>query len=136
VAAARRKIDLRRVEECVERVLGRDERVLLAVVFGSVARGEPARDVDVGVYTAGELGVMELALYEAELVECMGYEVDLVPLAEAPPLLRVEALRGGRVVFSRGELLPIDLLLASEGELWDARLKRRLVAGWAGGSEG
>ncbi len=133
--AARQRIDLRRVEECVERVLGRDERILLAVVFGSAARGEPARDVDIGVYTAGELGIMELALYEAELVECIGYEVDLVPLAEAPPLLRVEALRGGRVVFSRGELLPLDLLLASEGELWDTRLKRRLVARQAGSED-
>ncbi len=129
VSAGRRVVSLERVGECVARVLGGDERIQLAVVFGSASRGEPARDVDIGVYAKGELALGELARYAAELEECIGLPVDLVPLQYTPPLLRAAALSRGYRVIVRDPMLLIGLWIAAINEYHDIRLKSRILNG-------
>lgn len=78
--------------------------VRLAVLFGSAARGRTTRgsDFDVGVLLEPEAAT---TLWEIEgtLGEAMRRPVDLIDLRRAPPLLRFEIARDGRVLLERRE---------------------------------
>ncbi len=136
VYAGRRVVSVERIRLCAEHILGDDDRVLLAVLFGSASRGEPARDVDIGVYTAGDFTLGEMLGYGVRLEECIGHRVDLVPLKDTPPLLRLTALTRGIPLIVRDERLILDLRLAALHEYWDVGLKRRLWGGVSPASVG
>jgi predicted nucleotidyltransferase len=88
--------------EALQRVLDATPGVRLAVIFGSRGRnrGRAPRDLDVGVWLDDPAGDRLPALRVA-LERAAGRPVDLVPLDEAPPLLRFEIARGGRVLVER-----------------------------------
>lgn len=83
------------------RVLERTSGVRLAVLFGSTATGSerPASDVDVGVLLDPD--TEPPAALGADLDRAAGRPVDLVWLATAPPLLRLEIARHGLVLIAR-----------------------------------
>jgi predicted nucleotidyltransferase len=76
--------------------------VRLAVLFGSAARGRATtwRDLDVGVLLEEDRGG---SLWEVEtaLAEATRWPVDLVDLHRAPPLLRFQIARDGRLLLER-----------------------------------
>jgi predicted nucleotidyltransferase len=88
------------MEQAVEKLvpLFEQEGVLLAYVFGSLAKGRNAHDVDIAIL------IREKPAYilRGKIWECLGTErVDLVDLAKAPPLLRFEIVRSGRCLYAR-----------------------------------
>ncbi|MFY9825998.1 MAG: nucleotidyltransferase domain-containing protein [Thermoanaerobaculia bacterium] len=93
--------------------------VRLAVLFGSTARGEARTrsDVDLGVLLDPDTPALRRKV-EAELGEAAGREVDVIFLAEAPPLLRFEISRDGVLLFEK------------EDGLWTAVKVRAMVDWW------
>lgn len=93
--------------------------VRLAVLFGSMARGEAGAgsDVDLGVLLDPDTAALRFEV-EAELGRAAGREVDLVFLSQAPPLLRFEISRDGRLLFER------------EDGLWTGFQARAMVDWW------
>lgn len=94
----------RELPEDIERALGRlaplfeEEGVLLAYVFGSLAKGHKAHDVDIAILIREKPAY----LLRGKISECLGTErVDLVDLTKAPPLLRFEIVRSGRSLYAR-----------------------------------
>lgn len=85
-------------------ILAERPAVRLAVVFGSVARGNarPSSDVDLGVWLA-EDDPSQLWDIEVALAGGLGRTIDLVDLRRAPPLLRFEIAREGIPVLERDE---------------------------------
>ncbi len=75
----------------------------MAVIFGSVARGEdtPRSDVDLGVLLAPEAPVDRLWDLDLAAGSALQRTIDLVDLRTAPPLLRFQITRDGRLVFER-----------------------------------
>ena len=93
-----------RLEEAARRVLERYPEVLAAYLFGSVARGEPARDLDVALLLADGHGSGRLGRIAAELerdAAPAGLEVDLRPLRGSSPRFRANVLRDGRLLIDR-----------------------------------
>ena len=78
--------------------LARRTGVALAVVFGSLARGESSARSDVDVAVRGAADRFELA---AALSLALGREVDVVPLDTDDLVLLSEIVRDGRVVVER-----------------------------------
>lgn len=76
--------------------------VSLAVLFGSQAAGRAARgsDVDVGVWLEPDTKEARDRLRDA-LMDAARRWVDLVDLRTAPPLLRMEIARHGKVLVER-----------------------------------
>lgn len=102
-----------------------DDRVRLAVIFGSAARGTSSSrsDLDVGVLG---LTVQELPKAAVQLARIAGREVDLVDLASAPPLLRMEIARDGVLLLARPAHLWADFKGQALIDWWDwAPLARR-----------
>ena len=117
--------------------LGRRPEVVLGLVFGGVlVPGKPVRDIDVAVYTGHRVGPGEWPVYvdelRSELEKALRRRlglvkaVDVVLLEYAPPLLRAEALRRGRVVVDRSPGLRGVLLLRALDEARGLARTRRL----------
>jgi predicted nucleotidyltransferase len=73
----------------------------LVVVFGSAARGEEPRDVDVAVLTRSEPTLLEQGGWQAELETLWAPRpVDLLLLTpDLSPLMRYRVFRDGRCLF-------------------------------------
>lgn len=86
----------------LQQVLTAFPEIRLAVLFGSVARGEDAAgsDWDLGVLLEGG-SVDRLWDVEIAAVGALRRTVDLVDLHRAPPLLRFEIARDGVVLVER-----------------------------------
>lgn len=104
--------------------------VQLAVLFGSVARGENRAwsDVDLGVWLEPET-VDRRVEVEAELGRAVGRPVDVIVLNHAPPLLRFEIARDGVVLLERRDGLWTDFKARAMVDWWDwAPTARRIEA--------
>jgi predicted nucleotidyltransferase len=88
--------------EALTRAVATNADLVLVVVFGSAAacRDRPASDLDVGV-TMHAGATPDLARLSVDLERATGRTIDLVSLDSAPPLLRMEVARTGRVVLER-----------------------------------
>jgi predicted nucleotidyltransferase len=91
----------------------------LAVLFGSAARGgaAPGSDLDVGVlFDPGQESVPAL---EVALARATGRRVDVVRLDAAPPLLRFEIARDGRVLLERTPHSWVDFRARAMTDWWE-----------------
>lgn len=98
--------------------LEEDRDVTLAVLFGSAARGDAhaGSDLDVGV-----LGVQpeRIGRLQVALSRATGRVVDATALENAPPLLRFEVARDGRVLVERTPHLWSDFKARAMVDWWD-----------------
>ena len=83
-------------------ILEKDKRVKFAYLFGSRARGQagPLSDTDVAVYLDRRIkhGDYRLKLMEKLAKIIKSDNLDLVVLNQAPPLLRHEIIKYGRIL--------------------------------------
>lgn len=114
--------------DTLAKALAAEANVRLAVLFGSAARGDvrALSDLDVGVVGPDASELPSLAL---RLTRATGRQVDLVALATAPPLLRFEIARDGRVLVERQPHLWNDFKARAMVDWWDwAPIARRFHA--------
>ncbi len=129
------------LRETLEAALRGEPDVSLAVLFGSASRSAagPASDLDVGVVVKGPRPLAALAV---KLERATGRRVDLVDLAQAPPLLRFEIARDGQLLVERQPHLWSDVKARALVDWWDwapmarlfssaaaARLRRQVTDG-------
>ena len=94
----------------LHRFFAEEEKVLLAFLFGSYARGRAGThsDVDLGVLVGHDTDLDDPYRLQSELQRGVGktlhrYDVDLILLNEAPLTLRYQVVRYGQVLFEREE---------------------------------
>jgi hypothetical protein len=119
--------------ERIKRVLEETPAVRLAVVFGSAARQTESRDSDIDVGISWLDGAVQPAAAVAVALErAAGLPVDLVLLGDAPPLLRFEIARDGRVLVERVPHAWADFRARAMIDWWDwaptARMMHRVMA--------
>jgi predicted nucleotidyltransferase len=102
--------------------------VRLAVVFGSIARGDerPGSDVDVGVRLNPDSAALRQEV-EVALGRAAGREVDIVFLDEAPPLLRFEIATDGIVLVERQPHAWSDFRMHAMIDWWDWAPTARMI---------
>lgn len=93
--------------------------VRLAVLFGSAARGQSGPDSDIDVGVLFEAGQESAAALEVALARATGRRLDLVRLEAAPPLLRFEIARDGRVLLERTPHAWADFRARAMTDWWD-----------------
>jgi predicted nucleotidyltransferase len=111
------------VAERLRSILNELPEVKIAVLFGSITRRNVVRDVDVGVYLEPQPRLRDLIKISNLLEDALGIPVDLVPLADAPPRLRLKAMLEGVRLIVRDRRLYDSLLIKSLGEAMDLDLK-------------
>jgi len=119
------EVSLESVVDKLKSSLERLPNLVIAVLFGSALRRRRVRDVDVAVYFSSEESLREIVDLSSRLEEELKLPVDVVPLREATPKLRVKILLDGiRLVVRDSNLY---WLLASQAfsEASDMELKYR-----------
>ena len=86
----------------INAILANDSQVKFAYVFGSRARGDhnPASDIDIAVFIEDHVSPLPHRLRLMEIISRgIGSEhFDLITLNDAPPVLKYEVVRQGRVI--------------------------------------
>jgi predicted nucleotidyltransferase len=116
------------LEKRLLEVLERFPDVELAVLFGSITRGQATStsDVDIGIQREDK-SLEALRRLEAQLGRAAGREVDVVSLDDSPPLLRFEIARDGKLLLERRAHAWADFRARAMVDWWDwAPLARRI----------
>lgn len=116
------------LHDTLAEALAAETVVRLAVLFGSEARGDAGvtSDLDVAVAGPDASALPSLAL---KLTRATGRRVDLVALTTAPPLLRFQIARDGRLLVERQPYLWSDFKARAMVDWWDwAPIARRFHA--------
>jgi predicted nucleotidyltransferase len=118
------------LEEGIRRALEPRSEIVVAYLFGSVARGEsgPLSDVDVGILTSGAPPSLRArGRLSEELAREAGRRVDVVPLDQVPPEVAVRAIWEGRLLLSRDETRRVLWETDTLKRYWDAASLRRTI---------
>jgi predicted nucleotidyltransferase len=110
------------VVQRLSRALASDDRVRAAWLFGSFSRGEPFRDVDVGVLFAEPLRTFEEAELSNRLWDALGgtpYDLDVVALNGAAPRFQLKVVDGGRLLCEHRPGLAVEFAVRAESEIAD-----------------
>ena len=83
--------------------LADDPDLLLVMIFGSMADGNPqiGSDIDVAVYPKKKLSSQQCQKLSDQIACATGRTVDLVDLTDADGALLRQILRKGRIIFSK-----------------------------------
>jgi hypothetical protein len=107
------------VIENLTRVLEQTPSVRLAVLFGSAAKGALVSDSDIDIAVSLDRDAELSATLGVVLARAVDRQVDLVWLDEAPPLLRFEIAREGRVLVERAPHAWADFRAHAMIDWWD-----------------
>ena len=113
------------------RELAHETAVVLAVLFGSYAKGRARTesDIDIGIRWSADLptGMRERVINRLE--RAVGGVVDSIDLSEASPLLRMEIARDGVVLVEREPGAWSDFRAHAMIDWWDFAPTARIMHG-------
>lgn len=115
--------------EKARKILEKEDRVLVAVVYGSATRREEVRDIDIAIYAKPDIPFKKFLNIEAELEREIGVPVDLVPIDWAPPKLVYKALTEGVKVVSKSSILYNALVTQALAQIQDMQIKLSTISG-------
>lgn len=113
------------VAERLEATLEKLPDLLIAILFGSVLRRKFVRDVDIAVYFRYEESLKDLIELAGTLEDELGLPIDVVPLREVPPKLKLKILLEGVKLILRDSQLYWSLTSQALAEVFDVELKYR-----------
>jgi len=78
--------------------LAQEERIELAILFGSVIRRSFGRDVDIAIQSSPSLSFKELLNMNAQMELELGIPIDLVELSSVPVSFKENILKYGTLI--------------------------------------
>lgn len=109
-------------------VFEEENRVLVAYLFGSKSMGvqTPQSDTDIAVLLSDiPENPLDFHLHLIDqLAEVLGDYIDLIVLNTAPPFLRHQILKHGRVIYCRDEKARVFFEVRAEKEYMDFKIYR------------
>ncbi|MCS7365684.1 MAG: nucleotidyltransferase domain-containing protein [archaeon GB-1867-035] len=95
------------------------KEIVLALIYGSILKNTPLRDIDVAIYIYGDIDFLDYKFkLDKKLTEKSGYPVDVKILNNAPPWFILEVLETGKVLINRNTLLIEKLYSKALDENW------------------
>lgn len=107
----------------LEILLRKESRVLAAYLFGSYAKGNQitGSDIDIAILLS-DLPQKMLQYYlhlVDDLSRVLGNEIDLIILNTAPPLLKHQTIKHGKLVYCRDERARVQFEARAQDEYLD-----------------
>ncbi|MEQ9715139.1 MAG: nucleotidyltransferase family protein [Candidatus Asgardarchaeia archaeon] len=121
-------IDLNRIVPKLKQILVKDNRVKIAIIFGSALRRREVRDIDIAIYAYPRLSLKEILLLGDRLERAIDIPIDLIPLDEVFPKLQYKILMYGLPILIRDKNLYNKLILFALGQIQDIQLKMDLYS--------
>lgn len=120
-----------RLIAALREALGSESAVRVAFLFGSFARNERFRDIDIGVELDEPFTAMDVARLSTRLWLAVGqprFELDVLPLNDAPPSFRLEVADTGLPLRERWPGASSDFAVAALSEKLDFEEALRVIA--------
>jgi len=98
------RFDGERKEKIIQKLVGllvAEDRIKIAYIFGSFARRNNVRDIDLAIYSAPRLSFGEVLKFGSRIELELGIPVDLVQLQDLSPAFRYKVLRHGLLVVTK-----------------------------------
>ncbi len=95
------KLDSKRKEKIIrnlKEILAKEERIKLALVFGSLTTRHSVRDIDVCIYSAPAIDFKELLDLNSRIELDIGIPIDISEFSSLAPSLRINILRHGILI--------------------------------------
>lgn len=116
-------MDKKMIIENITEYLKNRPDILFAYIFGSFIEKEKYNDLDIAVFLAdGKIESMEYLTLKRELTDIAGIEADVAILNGASPLLRIEVIRNGLLVWERDRDCRISFLKKAVFEYEDMKI--------------
>lgn len=128
--------DRQRITESVRSLLASFDDIVCAYIYGSFARGEPVRDLDVALYLTEDKDFLFAVDVAALLRKDTGLEVDVTLINQAPVALQFAILRDGLLLFSKDEVRRMALIERVSRQYREYAHFRDLFLGVAGARSG
>jgi len=128
--------DRQKIAESVRSILASSEDIVFAYVYGSFARGESVRDLDVALYTTEDKDFLFAIDIAVLLRRDTGFEVDVTVMNHAPVALQFAILRDGVLLLSKDEALRTALIERVSRQYREYTHFRDLFLGVAGARSG
>jgi predicted nucleotidyltransferase len=128
--------DRQKIAESVRSILASSEDIVFAYIYGSFARGESVRDLDVALYTTEDKDFLFAIDIAVLLRRDTGFEVDVTVMNHAPVALQFAILRDGVLLLSKDEALRTALIERVSRQYREYTHFRDLFLGVAGARSG
>jgi len=127
---------IKKICDIFKNILKKEDYVVFAYLYGSIARGESHKysDVDLAVFLKEPLKNYRKLLYLITLIKLRGVEIDVRVLNNAPPLFRYNVIKEGIILVDKDTKLREEFVYRTLVEALDIKesieyyRKRRLEA--------
>jgi predicted nucleotidyltransferase len=107
----------------LEILFAKENRVLVAYLFGSYAKGNQTTKSDIDIAVLLSEAPKKMLEYYLHLVnevsQVLGNNVDLIILNTAPPLLKHQTIKHGKLIYCRNEKARIEFEARAQDEYLD-----------------
>jgi len=110
------KREKERILDKIRDMLMHEDKVTLAIVFGSFTTLESFRDIDIAVYSL-DTSLDYIAKLGAKLELELGIPVDIIPITELDPHSKRNILTRGRIILEKAPGIYEALLRKTEDEI-------------------
>jgi len=92
------------MEKLIENILNKskkDKDILAVALFGSYARGEPYRDIDICIFLKKKLSNLEMSNKRIKLLSIVNNKLDIQIFQQLPLYIRTRILKEGKIILSK-----------------------------------
>jgi hypothetical protein len=105
------------------------DAITFVFLFGSFAAGKRTAlsDIDVALFFSKTVALHQILTLREDLSELLGMEVDIVVLNNASPVIRMQVLKTGKLVFKRDSRAYNEFFVNTIKEYDDLKRNRREI---------
>lgn len=121
------KVKLEDIVEKLKEYFNSKRNVTIAILFGSILRRNIVRDIDIAVHINGEADLNKIINMSIELEELLKIPVDIIPLKQIPPPIRIRILLKGKPIIIKNKATYTEILKTTISEIQDLKLASKTL---------
>lgn len=91
--------DKNKIIENIKNIILENEKILIAIIFGSILERNKIRDIDIAIYSIPNLNIEDLLALSDKIEEIVNIPIDVIPLTEIMPYMRYKIMtKGMRII--------------------------------------
>lgn len=108
--------DRNKIIENIKNIILENEKILIAIIFGSILKRNKIRDIDVAIYSIPNPNIEDLLALSDKIEEIVNIPIDVIPLIEIMPCLRYKIMTKGMRIIVKDERLFNEIMSAAFSE--------------------
>lgn len=97
--------DKNKIIENIKNIILENEKILIAIIFGSILERNKIRDIDIAIYSIPNLNIEDLLALSDKIEEIVNIPIDVIPLIEIMPYMRYKIMNKGMRIIVKDKKL-------------------------------